>query len=413
MTLFIGLLVGCGAGEPETDVVALTTGPRAHPADGADPTVAGTALRDLGFDLLEAASSPEGGNVVVSPASIGVALAMLEPGATGEAQSQLRQLLRIQDPETFHASMNALEQTLEEREPEAPFEDEDPGELTLRVANAAYIQQGYPVRPDYLDEVGRHYGPALHAVDFSPDPDAVAREINRFVAEATNDRIPDLLSDGQLRSDTVLALVNALYLKASWVEVFDKSRTTPSTFTLPGGDEVRVPMMHGESAESGRGDGWVAASKTYVGGMAVEFILPDEGRFDEVAARYAEVVAEFEGRRTKGARLVLPRFETRFKTDLRHTFDGLGFTAAYQPGNLLGIADDPRLVLDVAAHETFLAMDEEGTEAAASTALAMYPVSGPPFPPVPVVLDRPFLFRVHDWETEATLFLGRILDPRR
>ena len=400
-----------GDGDP-VKLVALSDD-RRREASTADPAVAAGATLAFGSDLFAAVASGAdlSDNVVVSPVSIAIALGMLEPGATGEARRQLREVLRIEDPDRFHASMNALDRNLEARVAQAFNQGDEPGEVVVRIANAAYLQQGYPFERAYVDAVSRSYGAVLNAVDFAPDPDAIVAEINRFVAEATSDRITDLLGPGSLRAGTVLALVNALYLKASWLEVFDEAKTREGPFATSSGSSVTVPMMHGTSASSARGDGWVAATKSYVGRLQVQFVLPDEGRFDEVAADFDEVVAEFDRRRTSGALLVVPRFEVRFSTELGAGLESLGLTAPYREGHLLGIADDPLLVLDVAQHEAFVAMDEHGTEAAAATVLTVYPTSGPPSPPVPVVLDRPFLFRIFDLETGATLFLGRVVDP--
>jgi serpin B len=307
--------------------------------------------------------------------------------------------------------MNALEQDLEARTPGRANEGEKPGEVVVRVANAAYLQRGYPFRQAYLDTIGHHYGPVLNAVDFEPDPDAVAHEINRFVAGATAERIKDLLADGVLKPETVLALVNALYLKASWLQVFPPKATSQAPFHRRSGGDVEVPMMQGTSDGSGRGDGWVAATKAYVGGLAAQFILPDEGRFDEVAADIPRVIAQFDEHHGGGALVGVPRFTTRVSTDLSPPFKALGLGTLYENGNLLGVADDPKLVLDVALHQAYVAMDEEGTEAAAATVLVGIATSAPVTPPVPVVLDRPFLFRIFDQTSGATLFLGRILDP--
>lgn len=86
-------------------------------------------------------------------------------------------------------------------------------------------------------------------------------------------------------------------------------------------------------------------------------------------------------------------------------------TAPFAEGGLLGIADDPRLVIDNVIHQAFVAMDEEGTEAAAATVVLMYPTSGPLREPVPVTLDRPFIYRIIDDQTGATMFIGQVLDP--
>jgi serpin B len=251
----------------------------------------------------------------------------------------------------------------------------------------------------------------LHEVDFQPDPDAVAHEINNFVAEATNDQITDLVADGDIGPETVLALVNALYFKASWLGTFDPSETSDGTFTRLDGNNITVPIMHGSSSSSAQGNGWIGATKLYVGGLQAEFILPDEGRFDDVANDLAAVFSEFDQNRTTGAALGLPKLETRASIELTPTLHALGLTAPYENGGLLGIANDQRLVIDKVIHETFVAMDEQGTEAAAATVVLVSPTSGPPKPPVPVVLDRPYLYRIVDGTTGATLFIGQVLDP--
>ncbi len=401
--------------EPDQPIspASLITVDRAAPAPSADPRLAAEAMSAFGFELHgalddEAASAD---NLVASPASVAIALAMLEPGTVGDGQTQIRELLGIDDPTAFHESMNALEQSLESRVPPESRGDEDPGEIELAVANAAYLQQGYPFEPMYLDTIGTHYGPVLNEVDFVPDPDAVAHEINDFVADVTRDRIPELIPDGAISRDTVLALVNALYMKASWSAPFDGEATADAAFTLLDGTEVDVPMMMGFASSSARGDGWVGAGKGLTGDLVAQFVLPDEGMFDQIEDRIGDVFAEYDRNRTDGSTLAMPRFETRFAVQLDAALRSLGLTAVYDEGHLLGIADDPRLVVDKALHETFVAVDEEGLEVAAATAILAAGTSAPLEPPVPVVLDRPFLFRVVDLQTGATLFLGRIVDP--
>lgn len=409
-------LAACGGGSGsggDVHVDTVNVGDRADPATG-DPAVAAGATTAFGAELFAAVSARAGGDadVVVSPASVAIALAMLEPGTVGPARTQLRRALGITDPAAFHASMNALVQDLENRKAdEALNPGEKPGEITFRVADAAYLQRGYPFEPAYLQAIGRWYGPVLHEVDFSADPDAVAHRINRWVAEQTNDRIEDLVADGVLTDDTVLALVNALYLEASWMSVFDAEQTADARFTRRDRTRTTVAMMHGRSDASARGDGWVAATKAYVGGLAAQFVLPDEGRFDDVAGDMASVIRRFDERHSTGAALGVPRFDTRFATELTPALKALGLTELYQEGNLTGIAPDERLRLDKAIHQAFVAMDEKGTEAAAATVLTGVATSGPASPPVPVVLDRPFLFRIFDQRSGATLFLGRVLDP--
>jgi serpin B len=387
------------------------------PSD-ADPTIAGEAVTRFGFELLTAtaATTAPGDNLVLSPLSVAVALGMVEPGTSGAGTTELNTLLGIDDPAAWHASMSALEQSLEARQPEPVDpsfgEGQAPGELLVRIANAAFLQPGYPFRVDYLDAVGTNYGAVLEELDFAADQAAAAERINDFIADATDDRITDLVPPEAIEEDTVLALVNALLLQASWQSEFDAARTVDdATFTRVDGTTVTVPMMQGGSSRSGSGDGWVGASKQLIGGLGFEAVLPDEGRFDEIAGRYADVVTDLAASQNPGGELGVPRFETRVNTPLTDVLQTMGLTAPFSRGSLLGIADDPRTKIDQVLHEAWLSVDETGIEAAAATVALAVVVSAPIAEPVPVVLDRPFLFRIVDDASGATLFTGRIMDP--
>jgi serpin B len=392
--------------------IRLAVPERSQPS--ANPELAGSAITSFGFDLFSAArrslSGEQAENLTVSPTSVAVALAMLEPGTVEDAQGQVRALMAITDAERFHRSMNSLQADLEARQP-SPFGDQDPGEITIRIANAAYLQQGYPFLDEYLATIGANYGPVLYEVDFRPDPDAVGRGINDFVADATEDQITDLIADGVISPDTVLALINALYFKGSWLSPFEEAETVTDRFTRLDGTTVEVDLMQGIGNSSAAGDGWIGATKSYTGDLEAQFILPDDGRFDEIAADLSSVLAEYERNRTSHDDLSVPRFKVRSQVKLDEALKALGMTAPYENGGLLGIAEDPQLVVDKVIHETVVAMDEEGTEAAAATVLLSFPTSGPPSPPVPVVLDRPFLYRIVDRQTGATLFVGQVVDP--
>lgn len=385
-------------------------------AASASPTLAGAAVAEFGHDLLKAVSAgaEPGQNVVVSPLSVAVAFGMLEPGVSGEGTEQLRALLRIDDPAAWHASMSALEQGLESRQPnpvdDTFGEDQDPGELTVAVANAAFLRPGYPFLAAYLEQIGTTYGAVLEELDFS-DPVEAAARINAFIADATDDHITDLVPPEAIDPDTTqMALVNALLLYASWFTTFDSERTVDGDFTRLDGTVVAVPLMHGSTDQAIRGDGFVAGSKSLIGDLAVEFVLPDDGRFDEIAGDLGAAFAAL-GDATHGAELVMPRFEIRVRTDLQEPLEALGLMSVFTEGHLLGVSDDPTAKVDAALHEAWLSVDEDGIEAAAATVILMVATSGPAEQPPPVVLDRPFLFRIVDRASGATMFEGRIVDP--
>jgi serpin B len=409
-------VAACGSGDDVPAAAAVGVPDRAAPS--ADPALAAASVGGFGHRLLAATAStkPPGANTVVSPLSVAIALGMVEPGTSGEATPQIHELLGITDPTAWHASMNALEQSLESRAPTpvepALGEGQDPGELLIRVANAAFLRPGYPFRQAYLDTIGTNYGPALEELDFS-EPVAAAGRINAFIAEATDDHIADLVQPDAIDpAATVLALVNALLLQASWQAEFDTTQTVDtSTFTLVDGSKVTVPMMHGHGERSGAGDGWAGASKPLVGALSFEVVLPDPGRFDEIAGRYEQIVAELAASPNPGGELVVPRFETRVNTELTGVLQAMGLTAPFAPGSLLGIADDPQAEISSVLHEAWLSVDETGIEAAAATVVLVVATGAPVAEPVAVVLDRPFLFRIVDRSSGATLFTGRIMNP--
>ena len=339
---------------------------------------------------------------------------MVEPGAVDDAATQLRELLGIADPAAVPRG--------DERpgaEPGVPGGRStpatgDPGELTLRIANAAFLQEGYPFEPDYLDTIGRYYGSVLNEVDFASDPDAVADEINAFVADATEDRIPQLIADGVLTPDHVLALVNALYLNASWQQTFDEAETEDGPFTT--GRRLRGRRAHARGSATGRppvtaGSG---ATKEYVGGLQAQFVLPDEGRFDEVAADLPAVFEELRRPASSGPSWCVPRFETRFETPLTERPAGpRPDRARSSTGNLLGIADDDTLVLTDAIHQTYLAHGRGGHRGGRRhRALAF---RRPALPVGDAGARWSSTARscsgIHDTETDATLFLGRVDGP--
>jgi serpin B len=411
--LSAGLVGACASEDAAGNVVRLPD----RVTSTSDPGIAGSAIEAFGFDLLAAvsASVDVGENVVISPVSIAVALGMLEPGATGAGQGQLRSLLRITDAATWHASINALTADLESRRP-GPVgtgvgEGQNPGEVTVRIANAAFTQPGYPFLPEYLAVVGSNYGAVIEQLDFATDRYAAAERINGFVAERTDGHIQDLVSGDQIDPATVLALVNALLLQASWESEFLSDATTDQAFTLRDGSTVTVPMMLGGSDRSAAGPQWVAASKSLIGQLRLDVVLPDRGQFDAVAASFGEIVEALTTSLNPGGQLGIPRFETRVSTELNPVLQSLGLVAPYGPANLLGIAGDPDTTLDQVLHQSWLSIDESGIEAAAATLILVVATSAPSEPPIPVILDRPFLFRIVDTVSGAPLFSGRVMNP--
>jgi len=383
------------------------------PASDVAAVTAGDAV--LGADLLEVLGAGNGDNLAVSPLSIRLALAMAYAGARGETAAQMAQVLRYDLPdEALHAAFNLLDQALEERNQTISGEGGEERRIEVSVSNALWGQAGLEVEAAFLDILAGDYGAGMRVVDFAGAVEAARATINAWVSGETNDRIPELIPAGALTPQTLLVLTNAVYLYADWALPFDSGATAEGSFNRLDGSQATVPMMHQVlSADYAAGDGWQAVDLGYVGGeVAMLLVLPDAGRFDEMAGEAGSLFQEAGGAlASTDVQLALPRFEFRTQASLPDALRALGMTAAFDAAraDFTGILSDGGLFISDVIHEVFVAVNEAGTEAAAATAVIMG--RGMPAKPVELTFDRPFLFWVYDRATGSVLFLGRVLDP--
>jgi serpin B len=255
---------------------------------------------------------------------------------------------------------------------------------------------------------------AVEPLPLRAESERSRERINEFVAERTEDLIPELLPEGFVNSRSVMVLVNALYLEADWARPFGKYPTEDQPFTRHDGSTVTVPLMHERELQGPAvaTDTYAATELPYEGGeLSMLVIVPTEGHFDEVQARLGDdLVEEIDAAATPGAvELFLPRFESTSNLDLRGLMEGeLGIEGVFGVAGFAGIA--PGITLESAVHGADIAVDEIGTVAAAATALG-FEESGPPEPDVVVRADTPFLYLIRHQPTGAVLFVGRVMDP--
>ena len=367
------------------------------------------------FELFDALRD-EDGNLFFSPYSISAALAMTYAGARGETARQMAETLHFGLPEgELHPAFNALDLRLATGEPQP---DEDA--LRLEVANSLWAQEGFPIAQPFLDLLARHHGAGLRLVDYTGEAgrESARAAINNWVARQTEDKIQDLIPVGALSQYTRLVLANAIYFLGKWVTPFAEVGEQP--FTLLNGQEVAVPMMsRQETTPYARGDGYEVVALNYRGGPARMLLLvPDRGEYEAFEAaldqdRFDEIVGDL-GRSTVS--LTMPGFEFESDFVLNEMLAEMGMPAPFEPklADFSGMSADnePRLFISAVIHKAFVAVDEEGTEAAAATAVVMSAEEAPPEPDARVTVDRPFLFAIQDGDTGTILFLGRVLDPR-
>ena len=370
------------------------------------------------------ALGPQRENLIYCPFSIRTALAMTYAGARGETANEMRVALRASIPEEgFHADWAA---TIRRLNPPSGTSYE------LAIANSLWSQAGVPLLLSFTDVMARHYGAAAHAVDFRGDPDAAREAINEWVSACTNHRIPDLLNPPLPEPDTRLILVNAVYFKGLWERPFDRERTHEAPFFREDGTEVPAPLMH-QVTKVGykKGPDYQAVTIPYRGlsfrgpALAMLVLLPDrkEGLRDLEAALSVPMIREFASldHPTK-VELFLPRFKITWGVvDLVAPLRVLGIQRAFtHRADFSGIngcepPDIDTLFVSHVLHKAFSEVNEEGTEAAAATAVtALCMGIDSDSSPLPVFrADHAFLFAIVEAKSSAILFLGRVADPTR
>lgn len=418
---FTLLVAACGGGgtvAAGTDFAVSDLPRSASDASAAELAAVSAAEQAFAADLYAALTSSAESNVVVSPLSIHLALAMALGGARGETATQMESALRVAgiDPATLHAALNGLDAALTARNrTEPPIEGREQ-KVEVSVVNSLWGQQGFDFLASYLDLLATNYGAGMRLVDFETAAEDARVSINDWVAGETNDRITDLIPEGALDALTRLVLVNAVYLDATWASPFDHDATFDAPFTLADGSPVMVPTMH-RSASSwyGSGDGWRAIDLPYTGEeLSLLVVVPDTGRFDDVEAMLGDglIDAVRASLGTAQVNLALPTFEIRTRAGLSEVLRSLGMVDAFDAttADFSGIATGERLHVTDVIHEAFIAVDEDGTEAAAATAVVVG-VTSAPLEVVELTVDRPFLFFLQDRATGAILFMGRVINP--
>jgi serpin B len=361
-------------------------------------------------------------NHFVSPASVSVAVGLAYRGAKGLTATELEQVLHFGLPpadylrvnEQIFASMNFAGTGRE-----------------LRTGNAIWLQNGVPLIPDYEQDVARYAGAGLQRTHFKGDPDAAREQINDWVEERTRDRIKDLLHPGDVKSGTRSVLVNTVYWKGAWANPFSEKSTRPEPFTSLIGEKVVASLMnqraHFRVLER---DGAKAILLPYKGGeVEMVVFLPNSAtglpRFEEklTPKSLARWLSELEASPGRETILTLPKMHLAWREDLAETLKNMGAPTAFSDAaDFSGMVpfpypEDPKALgfrIGKVIHQTFLDVDEEGSEAAAATAVTEIMVTSrrpPPPPPVIFRADKPFLFMLRDRRTGLILFMGRYVTP--
>lgn len=396
-----GLLLGACSGtaprarhlEPEVDFVGVVR------TDWRDQAMVEASIR-LATRLV---ALGEGENVVTSPVSLQLALAMLREGALGEVAAEIDAAAGLSGDSEVVADLRAA---LAEYDGDVAGIDPDnpPDEPLLYVADAVAVQPGYPVVPEFLERVVAYHRAQVFEADFAAG--TAEPVIDAWVDEETGGLIEK--GPAELTPDTRVVLLDAVTFGASWRSEFAPEDTRDQAFRLADGSEVEVAMMHqAPTVRYADGDGWVAAELPYTEGFAMRVVLPDSGAVgvEQWVAAHAALDAAGE----QPLLLTMPRWETDTTLELTESLDSLGLGRLVDPaGGLDGIFSGA--FVSAVAQSAVITVAEKGTVAAAVTEIVVAE-SAALTPEIDLVLDRPFEYQVVHSGTGLVLFAGRVADP--
>ena len=355
----------------------------------------------------------EKGNVVCSPYSVSAALAMTYAGARGETATEMAKVLGFTAlGERVHPAQADLARRLKG--------DSVKGRPEFNVANALWGQRGVEFRPEFLKLTQANYGAGLREVDYDANPEAARDAINGWVRDQTKGKIPKLLLPGMVTRGTRLTLTNAIYFKGSWLHEFPIEGTVDDQFRVSATETVPIRMMNAHmKGLCYEGDVVKAVRLPYQGGgKSMLVVVPDE--VEGLAAvggqlTSAQVKKWWLATTSADVKLQLPKFKARYNVLLGGILNRMGMTRPFgaSTADFGGIVEGEKWSISDVVHEAVVEVDEEGTVAAAATAVIMLAPISPPSRPrhVTVRADRPFLFLIVDDATQAIVFVGRVVKP--
>ncbi|MEC3881469.1 serpin family protein [Parapedobacter sp. 10938] len=343
-------------------------------------------------------------NAMLSPLSVGMALAMTHNGAIGETRNAIEKALKFDgfDAAAINAYYRKLVADLPQLDPRT----------TLDIANSIWYRQGFDVLPGFLEVNREFYKAEVNVLDFA-DPDA-PDVINDWVSKKTKKKIPTII-EGGIPGDMMMYLINAVYFKGAWEQRFDKKQTEKGTFTRADGTTLQTDFMRVKHTFNVAATDVVEAIELPYGDKRFSMVVlkPRDGvdlmQLSEKLADgdlWDKLASSFYSRETQ---LALPRFKFSYENKLNDELTDMGMGIAFTPAaDFSGISSAPLAISEV-KHKSFIEVNEEGTEAAAVTSVGMVMTSLPQAYTFDV--NRPFLFAIREMNTGLILFIGQVNDP--
>ena len=368
------------------------------------------AVNAFAFDIFREVHEVNEGNLFISPYSIFTALAMTYEGARGETADEMANVLSVeQDNESFHSYMKNLYEVLNTKN----------AEYNISTVNALWVKENFQLLEAYLTVIQEYYGGDATEVDYSNSVEA-AGIINQWVENQTNGLIKDLITAGAISPLTALILTNAIYFKGIWKTQFDPVNTTNRTFEVSAETSIEAPTMNLVDTEDvfyyTETDDLQILELPYTGDdISMVILLPRNNDLSPIIDTIeSDVLSEWTGSMVeKNVDIYLPKFKVETSYSLSDYLIDLGMNISFtSSADFSGITGGRDLFINKVIHKAFIDVNEEGTEAAAATAVVMTTsINGNG--PSRIIFDcnHPFMYLIQHKQTGTILFMGSINDP--
>ena len=362
---------------------------------------------EFGIELFTKVASGENKNLMLSPLSASTALTMLLNGCGGDTYDQLKGTLKYPADMTI-SEINEVYKSLVSQ-----LLVVDP-KVKLALANAIFYRQNFVVKEPFLNTMDTDFDAEIAGLDF--DLPVALTTINKWASDNTNAKIPKVLDE--ISDGAVMFLMNALYFKGDWSYQFDEDLTSDRPFYTDGTNSVSVSTMKGDvGSKVTTGTGYKAIEMPYGCTNFTMVVVVPEGTLTDFNAsltteKWNTITSALDDQEKFNELTVfMPKYKFSYEKYLNDQLQSMGMLDAFDPGlaNLTGISD-ASIYVSFVKQNTFVEVDEKGTEAAAVTTIGIELTSFPP-QPREFVIDKPFVFAIRERTTNTLLFIGQVVNP--
>jgi len=358
------------------------------------------------FDIYKLLSKTDK-NLIFSPVSITSAMSMTYIGAKGNTFNEIANAFYFNKNLTeFNTGYHKLVENYSNKK----------STVSLFNANSLWIQEGLKLNSEFLESNKKFYSSSINFTNFSLNPEKSRTTINQWVENNTNNKIKNLLQPSSVDNSTRLVLVNALYFKGAWLNKFNKEKNTIENFQIKKKESIKTEYMNNSINSGYYEDKYCEIIDIPYSNEKISLLIILPKAYNKL--KKVEKILNYEyyqkyinNKSVKRIQLSLPKFNIESDFDLNESLNKLGVKQSFTiSADFSGIAEDEKLYISKVVHKANIELDEEGTEAAAATAVLMRKTTML-IEDVDFKVDRPFIYMIKDQKTNTIYFIGKVLNP--